>query len=126
MTLWRRGDGGPKGGKTRVVDLIPFDGYAHLRSLPAYAKSDLVSWHGDGEDYKNLASNFAAVVRRTATWAKANGIAFRPFRFHDLRHCHAVEFLIPGGTSMTCRSGWEHQYNYNPLQRNFRRTSRPN
>jgi integrase/recombinase XerD len=96
MTLWRRGDGGPKGGKTRVVDLVPFDGYAHLRSLPAFAKSDLVFWHGDGEDYKNFASNFAAVVRRTATWAKTSGVAFRPFRFHDLRHYHAVEFLKSG------------------------------
>jgi integrase/recombinase XerD len=36
------------------------------------------------------------VVRRTATWAKANGIAFRPFRFHDLRHYRAVEFLKSG------------------------------
>jgi integrase/recombinase XerD len=97
MTVRRIGKGGPKGGKTRVVDLTPFGGYDHLRALPAYAKSDLVFWHDDGEDYKNFASNFAAVVRRTVAWAKNNGITFRKFKFHDLRHYHAVAFLKAGG-----------------------------
>jgi integrase/recombinase XerD len=96
MTLRRVGKGGPKGGKTRVVDLVPFDAYAHLRALPAYATSDLVFWHSDGEDYKNFASQFAEIMRRTAAWAESNGVAFRRFRFHDLRHYHAVEFLKSG------------------------------
>src|SRR5215831_5869814 len=33
---------------------------------------------------------------RTAAWAKENGIDFRPFRFHDLRHYHAVTWLKDG------------------------------
>jgi len=46
--------------------------------------------------YRNFASRFAAIVARTAEWAKANGIDFRPFRFHDLRHYHAVTWLKDG------------------------------
>ena len=33
---------------------------------------------------------------RTAAWAKAEGIDFRPFRFHDLRHWHAVHWAKVG------------------------------
>jgi integrase/recombinase XerD len=103
LKLHRRDAGSPKGGKTRAVDLAAF---RSLRSLPAWAKSDRIFWHSDGQDYKNFASNFAAVMRRAATFAEENGIAFRAFRFHDLRHHHAVAFLKSGGTSTTSRSGW--------------------
>jgi integrase/recombinase XerD len=96
MTIRRIGKGGPKGGKTRVVDLTPFDGYGYVRALPAYAKSDLVFWHGDGAAYENFASRFAGYTSRTEEWAKENGVPFRRFRFHDLRHYHAVEFLKSG------------------------------
>jgi integrase/recombinase XerD len=96
MTVRRIRQGGPKGGKTRVVDLLPFDGYDYLRSLPAYATSERMFWHHDGRDYKNFASQFVDIIRRTAEWATENGVPFRPFRFHDLRHFHAVEFLKSG------------------------------
>jgi integrase/recombinase XerD len=82
--------------RTRVIDLEPFGGYELLRALPAYARSPFLFWHSDGEDYKNFASQIAAIVGRTAVWAKANGIAFRAFRFHDLRHLHAVNWLKDG------------------------------
>src|SRR6266516_577029 len=82
-----------KGGKTRVIDLEPFGGYDLVRSLPAHVKTPLLFWHSDGEDYKNLASQFSAIVKRTAAWAMEHGVEFRPFRFHDLRHFHAVEWL---------------------------------
>jgi integrase/recombinase XerD len=55
-------------------------------------------WHSDGEDYKNFASQFSAIVERTAEWARENGVDFRPFRFHDLRHLHAVSWLKDGGS----------------------------
>lgn len=96
MIVRRIGQGGPKGGKTRYVDLAPFDAYDYLRALPAYAKSDLVFWHSDGASWENFASNFSALTRRAAEWAKENGVPFRRFRFHDLRHYHAVEFLKSG------------------------------
>jgi integrase/recombinase XerD len=85
-----------KGAKLRAIALDPYDGYALLRGLPTFARSPLLFWHSDGEDYKNFSSQFAAIVARTAEWAKANGIDFRPFRFHDLRHYHAVTWLKDG------------------------------
>jgi integrase/recombinase XerD len=85
-----------KGNKQRVIDLAPFGGYALLSSLPAYAGKPLLFWHSDGESYKNFAGNFSRTIRQTAAWAKANGVEFRPFRFHDLRHWHAVEWLKEG------------------------------
>lgn len=96
MMIRRIDEGGPKGGKTRYVDLAVFDGYAYLCSLPAYARSDLVFWHHDGQTYAQFAKQFADITRRTAEWAQENGVAFRRFRFHDLRHYHAVEFLKSG------------------------------
>lgn len=94
ITLIGKGRGGVK--KTRVIDLQPFDGHRLLRGLPVYAGSPCLFWHSQGESYKNFASQFAAIVERTATWAEANGVAFRPFRFHDLRHLHAVNWLKDG------------------------------
>jgi integrase/recombinase XerD len=85
-----------KGRKTRVVDLIPFGGYPLLAPLPAAIGSSFLFWHSGGENYKNFASQFAAIVGRTADWAKASGVNFRPFRFHDLRHLHAVNWLKDG------------------------------
>ena len=85
-----------KGNKQRVIDLDPFGGYALISALPVYAGKPLLFWHSDGESYKNFAGNFGRTVRQTAAWAKANGIDFRPFRFHDLRHWHAVEWLKDG------------------------------
>jgi integrase/recombinase XerD len=85
-----------KRNKRRVIDLNPFGAYDLLSRLPAYAGKPWLFWHSDGESYKNFASQFAAIVRRTAAWADQNGIAFRRFRFHDLRHWHAVQWLKEG------------------------------
>jgi integrase/recombinase XerD len=64
--------------------------------LPSNVGTSLLFWHTAGESYKNFPSQFAALVGRTAEWAKANGVAFRPLRFHDLRHLHAIEWLKSG------------------------------
>jgi integrase/recombinase XerD len=85
--------------KRRTIALEPFEGYDLLRALPAYVGSPLLFWHSAGERYRNFASQFAAIVNRTAKWAAANGADFRPFRFHDLRHWHAVHWL-KGGRSL--------------------------
>ena len=82
-----------KRGKRRTLALDPFEGYDLLRALPAYVGSPLLFWHSAGASYKNFSSQFAAIVARTARWAVANGIEFQPFRFHDLRHWHAVHWL---------------------------------
>ena len=67
-----------KRGKRRTIDLDPFDGYDLLRALPTYVGAPLLFWHSDGESYKNFASQFSAIVDRTAKWAKANDVEFRP------------------------------------------------
>jgi integrase/recombinase XerD len=85
-----------KRNKRRTIDLEPFAGYDLLRSLPSYVGSPLLFWHSAGESYKNFASQFAALVLRTVAWAASNGVDFRPFRFHDLRHWHAVHWLKSG------------------------------
>jgi integrase/recombinase XerD len=90
-----------KGNKRRTISLDPIAGYDLMRSLPAYvsnipAGATPLFWHGAGETYKNFASQFAAIVKRTAEWAEKNKVEFRPFRFHDLRHFHAVEWLKSG------------------------------
>ena len=85
-----------KRGKRRTIDLEPFGGHDLIRGLPAYVGSTLLFWHSTGENYKNFASQFAAIVRRTAEHAEANDIDFRPFRYHDLRHWHAVHWLKSG------------------------------
>ena len=94
MTLTGKGHNGAK--KIRVIDLMPFGGYDLIQSLPAYARKPFLFWHSKGEDYKNFASQFCAIVRRTEESAKVNGVDFRPFRFHDLRHLHAVNWLKDG------------------------------
>jgi integrase/recombinase XerD len=85
-----------KRNKRRTIDLEPFGGDRLIDDLPAYEGSSLLFWHSRGESYKNFASQFSAIVRRTAEWAKANALNFRPFRFHDLRHLHAVSWLKDG------------------------------
>lgn len=85
-----------KRNKRRTIDLDPFDGYDLLRSLPSNLATPLLFWHSAGENYKNFASQFSAIVGRTAEWASENGTYFRPFRFHDLRHFHAVQWLKSG------------------------------
>jgi integrase/recombinase XerD len=91
-----------KGNKLRVIGLDYGGAYELLRGLPTYAKSPWLFWHDEGEPYRNLSSRFAAIVRDVAaTEAKAakeegREPEFRPFRFHDLRHLHAVEWLRAG------------------------------
>src|SRR5262249_16441879 len=85
-----------KGNKQRVIDLEPLGGYALISALPAYAGKPLFFWHSDGESYKNFPGNFHRRIRQREAWAKANGVEFRPFRFHDLRHWHAVQWLKEG------------------------------
>jgi integrase/recombinase XerD len=71
--------------------------------LPVRLGCKWLFWHGDGEPYRNLSSRFAALVRGehalSIEEAKKAGLEepdFRPFRFHDMRHRHAVDWLKAG------------------------------
>jgi integrase/recombinase XerD len=85
-----------KGNKRRTIDLEPFCGYDALRSLPAALGGAFLFWHHQGQRYRNVASRFRALVADVAKRAKEQGKEFRPFRFHDLRHRHAVDWLQSG------------------------------
>lgn len=84
-----------KGNRLRVVQLTD-EAYALLRALPASLSGPWLFWHGDGEPYRNVASRFALFVATVARAAAREGAEFRPFRFHDLRHLYAVEYLRHG------------------------------
>lgn len=110
-----------KGNKLRVIGLDYEGGYDLLRALPAHVGCKWLFWHGAGQPYRNLSSRFAALVREVflTAYDETHGttertrpplhkllavqddkdwtdIGFRPFRFHDLRHLHAVEWLRSG------------------------------
>ncbi len=81
-----------KGGKTRVIDLEPFGGWEVFASLPAAVGDAPLFWHDDGKYYTTVASRFGFFVRQLAK----KHADFRRFRFHDLRHLHAVQWLQSG------------------------------
>lgn len=110
-----------KGNKLRVIDLEFGGAYELLRALPARLGCKWLFWHHQGTPYRNLSSRFAALARSEfaaaydathRTNAKTRppieqllaaqdapgwtDIGFRPFRFHDLRHRHAVDWLKAG------------------------------
>lgn len=77
-----------KNGRARA---IPLDERAvgTLAGTPLYLGSAHVFWHGEGERYRNVSSRFRVFVKRSGA---------RPFRFHDLRHWYAVDYLRRGGS----------------------------
>lgn len=85
-----------KRNKLRVVDLEPFGGYEFFASLPAYAGSPFLFWHDEGERYASFAPTFLKLNRRVQTRAKQEGVEFHRFKFHHLRHRHAVDWLKSG------------------------------
>ena len=87
MTLYRT-----KASRPRAIDLSPA-AYALFQSLPICMTSPVVVWHGNGRPYENVSSRFRAIVLS----AQKSARDLRPFRFHDLRHRFAVDYLKNGG-----------------------------
>jgi integrase/recombinase XerD len=81
-----------KGNKMRTVDLEPFGGVEVFESLPRGVGDAPLFWHDNGQPYSTVASAFG---RHCRVLAKRDP-SFRRFRFHDLRHLHAVEWLRTG------------------------------
>lgn len=86
-----------KGNRLRVVDLSDA-AWAVIARVPVALRCKWLFWHGDGLPYRNVASRFAGYVRAAQKAAQQEGRPFRPFRFHDLRHLYAVEWLKSGGS----------------------------
>jgi integrase/recombinase XerD len=82
-----------KGNKLRVVDLVPFDGFAVFDALPHAISNPPLFVDGNGEPYhRKVATLFCDLTEQIAK----RDPSFRRFRFHDLRHLHAVEWLRSG------------------------------
>lgn len=85
-----------KRNKQRVIDL---DGWGYdevFKSLPATLAGPWLFWHHGGEPYRTASGRFKAIMRSVAKQAQKQEQGFRPFRFHDLRHLHAVDWLKSG------------------------------
>jgi integrase/recombinase XerD len=100
-----------KGSKFRVIELSA-DDYRFFTSIPAFAGKDWLFWRTENKrvrkDSKRAATEigdqiedpgpiFARETKRVVKWAAKNGVDFRPFTFHHLRHKHAIVYMREGG-----------------------------
>jgi integrase/recombinase XerD len=92
-----------KRNRLRVIDL---DGWGYdevFKSLPTNPSQPWLFWHHDGEPYRTASGQFERLVNRLQAQARKPAQPpqeqphpFRGFRFHDLRHRHAVDWLKSG------------------------------
>lgn len=94
---WKQLSGGEititgKGNKRRVIPLS-----RKVRRIidrkPQKLKSPWVFYHSDGERWSSPSARFGDISRRVARKAQKAAQDFQHFRFHDLRHLYAVEYL---------------------------------
>jgi len=83
-----------KGNKRRTV-AIDADTVQVLSSLPASIKTKHL-FHFDGEEAKNASFIFSKATRAARLAAQKAKRDFTGFRFHDLRHWFAVDWLRAG------------------------------
>lgn len=89
-----------KRSKTRTIELYDA-GYAVINSVPRHLTNPRVFWAIDSKMLRHFHKRFHDLVRRTkrhatkSGWEADHGIFVR-FRFHDLRHLHAFEYLKNG------------------------------
>ena len=90
--------------KTNRPRSVPLDERAlgTFTGTPPRLGCPFIFWHPPGTRYLNVASRFAAVVKRAQAKARAEKRPLpRGFRFHDLRHWYAVDYLRRGGSIYT-------------------------
>lgn len=95
-----------KRNKLRVLDLEHDGedfGQALFSALPIALETKALFWHRTGgvaQPFRQVSSNFRRIVQSVAKQAQKQAQkqdqSFRPFRFHDLRHVHAVLWLKSG------------------------------
>lgn len=89
-----------KTGRPRTIALktIVADAAGTITGTPEKARRGYVFGHGKPrERYQTVPGKFRRVVARARSQALKNGHSFRAFRFHDLRHRFAIEWLKRGG-----------------------------
>ena len=82
-------------GKGRKLRVIPLTAQAKriLDRQAQHISSPFLFWHTDGRRWTSPSSRFGDIQRRVAQKAAREKREFNPFRFHDLRHLYAVEYL---------------------------------
>ena len=85
-----------KRNKRRVVGLDEAI-YERLAAIPLAIGSPLLFYHSGGVAYQAMSSRWRELMLRCMKTGTKTGTPFRRFRFHDLRHLHAVEYLKNGG-----------------------------
>lgn len=92
-----------KRNKLRSIPLTPA-AVELIQRQPRHLKCTFVFWHLEEDDkgmkvaqrYRNVSSNFADHTLRAEKRATKLSLPYRRFRFHDLRHLFAVEYLRTG------------------------------
>lgn len=81
--------------KGNVVRVVPLSARAFeiIDRQPRHFRERWAFWHGNGARFANVDSDFYALTRRVARKAAQSGREFRRFRFHDMRHYFAVNYL---------------------------------
>ena len=87
IDLWKT-----KTNRPRTVDLDS-RAVGTLSGTPSQLRKPWFFWHHEGQRYKNISSRFAAITAR----AIDGELTETRFRFHDLRHWYAVDYLRQGG-----------------------------
>jgi integrase/recombinase XerD len=100
-----------KGNKLRTIDREPMNGYAIINAAPECEGKDWLFWRTEdkrvradskraptvrGDQIEDPGPTFARIKDATIEHAEEEGIEFQPFRFHDLRHRHAVDWQQAG------------------------------
>lgn len=85
-----------KGNLIRTISLTD-EAWSVFSAIPAFLNGRWIFWHGNGEPYRNVASQFREQIRTAQKAAQREERDFRPFRFHHLRHYYAVQYLKNGG-----------------------------
>ena len=82
-------------GKRNKLRVIPLSRKARklIDKQPQHIGSPYVFWHSDGQRWASPAARFQAIRRSAEKAAQKAAQEFHRFRFHDLRHLFAVEYL---------------------------------
>ena len=100
-----------KRNKRRTIDLKIMNGRTVLAAVPDFTDKDWLFWRTEdkrvrrdskrqptfrGDKIEDPGPTFCRITDSVAAWAEDHGVKFVPFRFHDLRHKHAVDYLKEG------------------------------